>query len=383
VPEARVARRPARGYVIAGVAVGIATVVGLIAAPYASHADQAMVYLLTILVAALGGRGPGLTAAVLSAAAFDFFFVEPYHTFAVADRSFLITFGVMLAIGVAIGSLVNRIRIAEAESRERELRAKAEQLRATLLSSVSHDLRTPLAVITGMATSLRDGADGEQREELDTIVDEAQRLSRILTNLLSITKVEGGAEPKREWVPLDELVGSSLARLDAELADHPLTLDVADELAHVDPMLFDQLLVNLVENAAKHTPAGCAISVRARRDGNAALIDVSDFGPGLPPGPPDQVFGKFFRGRGVKAGGVGLGLTVCRAIAVAHGGRIEAAAGPSGGAIFRVWFPDDGAPPQLADEPEATQEADARPEDRSRSQARTRLDRSPSGPRAV
>src|SRR5262245_50761321 len=170
--------------------VAVSTIVADLAAPYTSHADQAMVYLLVILVAALGGRGPGLTAAVLSAAAFDFFFVEPYHTFAVADRSFLITFGVMLAIGVAIGSLVNRIRVAEAQAHERELRAQAEQVRATLLSSVSHDLRTPLAVITGMATSLRDQAIGEQREELDTIVDEAQRLSRILTNLLSITKVE-------------------------------------------------------------------------------------------------------------------------------------------------------------------------------------------------
>jgi two-component system sensor histidine kinase KdpD len=338
--------------VIAIATVACATIGGLLAAPYTSHADQAMVYLLAILVAALGGRGPGLTAAVLSAATFDFFFVEPYHTFAVADRSFLITFGVMLAVGIAIGSLVNRIRVAEARGRERDLRAKTEELRSTLLSSVSHDLRTPLAAITGMATSLRDNAQGPQREELDTIVGEAQRLSRILTNLLSITKVESGAEPRREWVPLDELVGSSLARLEPELADHPLMLEVADELAHVDPLLTEQLLVNLVENATKHTPPGSAIEVRAHREGAAALIEISDYGPGLPDGPPDQVFEKFFRGRGAKAGGVGLGLTVCRAIAVAHGGRIEAGARDGGGAVFRVWFPDDGAPPQLGDSPE-------------------------------
>jgi two-component system sensor histidine kinase KdpD len=345
-------RTPARAYVVAVATVAATTIIGLIASPYTSHADQAMLYLLAILVAALGGRGPGLTAAVLSAAAFDFFFVEPYHTFAVADRSFLITFGVMLAVGIAIGSLVNRIRVAEAESRERTLRAKAEELRATLLSSVSHDLRTPLAAITGMATSLRDVAAGAQREQLDTIVEEAQRLSRILTNLLAITKVETGAQPRREWVPLDEIVGSSLARLEGDLAAHPLTLDVSDEIAHIDPSLTEQLLVNLVENAAKHTPAGCAIEVRARRDGAAALIEVSDHGPGLPPGPADQVFEKFFRGRGANSGGVGLGLTVCRAIAVAHGGRIEAATRDGGGARFRVWFPDDGAPPRLDDAPE-------------------------------
>ncbi|HEX5059351.1 MAG TPA: DUF4118 domain-containing protein [Kofleriaceae bacterium] len=350
--DQRPPRTPVRAYVISLITVGVATLVGLVAAPFASHADQAMAYLLAILVAALGGRGAGLTAAVLSAAAFDFFFVEPYHTFAVANRSFLITFGVMVAIGIAIGSLVNRIRVAEAESRERELRAKAEELRSTLLSSVSHDLRTPLAVITGMATSLRDSAQGEQREELDTIVGEARRLSNILTNLLSITKVESGAEPRREWVPLDELIGSSLARLEPELAEHPLTLEVADELAHVDPILTEQLLVNLVENAAKHTPPGCAIEVQARRDGSAALIEISDHGPGLPPGPPEQVFEKFFRGRGVKAGGVGLGLTVCKAIATAHKGRIEASMRDGGGAVFRVWFPDDGAPPRLGDAPE-------------------------------
>ncbi len=203
-----------------------------------------------------------------------------------------------------------------------------------------------------MATSLRDGAQGEQREELETIVGEAQRLSRILTNLLSITKVESGSKPRREWVPLDEIIGSSLARLEPELVEHPLTLEVADESAHVDPLLTEQLLVNLVENATKHTPPGSAIEVRARRDGAAAVIEISDRGPGLPEGPPDQVFEKFFRGRGVKPGGVGLGLTVCRASAIAPGGRLEAGARDGGGAVFRVWFPDDGEPPKLVDSPE-------------------------------
>jgi len=349
VPERARIATPVRAYFVAVAAVAAMTMLEILVDPFTRHADQAMGFLLAIMVAALGGRGPGLTAAVLSAAAFDFFFVEPKHTFAVTDRGFLITFGVMLAIGIAIGSLVNRIRRAEAESRERALRARAEELRSTLLSSVSHDLRSPLAVITGMATSLRDSAAGVQREELDTIVGEAQRLSRILTNLLAITKVESGAQPRHEWVPLDELVGSALARLEPELADHPITLDVADELAHVDPILIEQLLGNLLENAAKHTPTGCAIEVHAHREGNAAIIEVLDRGPGLPAGPPEQVFEKFFRGHGVKPGGVGLGLTVCRAIAIAHHGTIEATTRPTGGASFRVRFPDDGAPPRIAD----------------------------------
>jgi K+-sensing histidine kinase KdpD len=337
-----------RAMLIAGLVVGTATAIGLLAAPYTSHADQAMVYLFATMIAALGGRGPGLTAAVLSAAAFDFFFVEPRHTFAVADRSFLITFAMMIAIGVGIGSLVNRIRRAEAVGRERELRARAEEMRSTLLSSVSHDLRTPLAAITGMATSLRERANEADREALGTIVDEAQRLSRILTNLLSITRVESGAQPRREWVPLDELIGAALAPLEAELADRSVSLDVSDELAFVDPILTGQLLVNLVENATKHTPGGCAIHVRAHRATGGARIEVSDEGPGLPEGPPEQVFDKFFQGRGVRAGGAGLGLAVCRAIAISHGGRIEASRRQGGGTVFAVWFPDDGLPPSLA-----------------------------------
>jgi two-component system sensor histidine kinase KdpD len=341
-----IAGSPAGAYLLAVAAVAAATALGIAATPYVSHADQAMLYLLAVLVAALRGRGPGLTAAALSAGAFDFFFVQPYHTFAVTDRHFLVTFSVMLAIGIAIGGLVTRIRRVEAQSHEREVRARAEEVRSTLLSSVSHDLRTPLAVITGMATELRERASGNDRESLDTIVDEAQRLSRILTNLLAITKVETGAEPRREWMPLDDLIGPALERLEHELAGRTVALDISAELANVDPILTEQLLVNLLDNAVKHTEPGCAIEVRARRDGASAVIEVADHGPGLPPGPPDQVFGKFWTAR---AGGVGLGLAVSRAIALAHDGTIEAAARPGGGTTFRVRFPDDGAPPQLGD----------------------------------
>lgn len=339
-----IAGSPARAYLLAAGTVAAATALGIAATGYVSHADQAMLYLLGVMVAALGGRGPGLTAAALSAAAFDFFFVQPYHTLAVTDRHLLVTFGVMLAIGIAIGGLVTRIRRVEAESHEREVRARAEEVRSTLLSSVSHDLRTPLAVITGMATELRERAHGHDKESLDTIVDEAQRLSRILTNLLAITKVETGAEPRREWMPLDDLIGPALERLEPELAGRDVVLDISAELANVDPILTEQLLVNLLENAIKHTEPGCAIEVRARRDGASAVIEVADHGPGLPPGPPEQVFTKFWT---AGARGVGLGLAVCRAIALAHQGTIEATTRPQGGTAFRVRFPDDGAPPQV------------------------------------
>jgi K+-sensing histidine kinase KdpD len=401
-----------RAYAIAVLGVALATLAGELADGRVTLADQAMLYLPAILVAALGGRGPSLAAAALSVAAFDFFFVPPRLTFAVSDARSLITFAVMFGVGTAIGSLVARLRAAEAASRERErrtaallaftrdtaaasevsevldaarrhvtelrddqafvdavghqaavavgrlelasaareaaLRAKAEELRSTLLSSVSHDLRTPLAAITGMATSLRDLAgdrSAEEREALDTIVEEAQRLSRILTNLLSITKVESGAAPRREWVPLEEIIGSALSRLERELDGRAVSVDVPDgALAHVDPILVEQMLLNLLENAAKHTPPGTAIDVRVAREADRAVLEIADRGPGVPAGA--RVFDKFVRGK-TSAPGAGLGLAVCRGIAVAHHGGIDVTARDGGGATFAAWFPDEEPLPQI------------------------------------
>ena len=394
-----------RGYLIALAMVAAATACGVAVDTHVTIADQAMLYLPAILLAGWFGRGPSLAAAAMSVGAFDFFFVPPRYTFAVSDTRSLITFAVMFVVGSSIGSLVARLRRAEAASRDRErrtaallaftrdaaaatdvagvkaavakhrggdrevdeavehqarlaigrlelaiaareaaLRANAEELRNALLSSVSHDLRTPLAVITGMATNLRD-ANTLAGPELDTIIEEAQRLGRVLTNLLSITKVESGAAPRREWVPLEELVGSALGRLETELADHPVDVSIVpDALANVDPILVEQLLINLLDNAAKHTPSGTPIDVRVTREPTRAVIEVADRGPGLPPGPPEQMFDRFYRGS-TTASGTGLGLAVCRGIVLAHHGGIEARARDGGGARLIAWFPDEGALP--------------------------------------
>jgi two-component system sensor histidine kinase KdpD len=220
------------------------------------------------------------------------------------------------------------------------LRAKTEEVRSALLSTVSHDLRTPLAIISGMATTLRDGltsVTAEQSEALDTIVDEAERLGSILHNLLAITRVESGADLRRDWIPLEELVGAAVSRCERFLTAHPVTVSVdSDSGARVEPVLFEQLLINLVENAVKHTPAGTPIQICGRAEGTDVVIEVSDRGPGLPSGPPERLFEKFVRGPGLRTNGVGLGLAVCRGIALAHGGRIEAEQREGGGATFRV-----------------------------------------------
>jgi len=246
---------------------------------------------------------------------------------------------------------IDKLRLAAA-ARDAEVRATTEELRNALLSAVSHDLRTPLAVITGIATTLREHAPATARADLDVIVGEAERLSRILQNLLAVTKVEGGAVPRREWVPIEELVGAALARIDGPIADRQIAVEVpGDLLAHIDPILGELLLVNLVDNATKHTPAGTLIELSARRAGTSTVIEVADRGPGLPPGVERLVFERFFRAAPSATSGVGLGLAVCRGIALAHGGTIDAIRRAGGGTVFRVVLPDAEPFPLLDDAP--------------------------------
>jgi two-component system sensor histidine kinase KdpD len=242
---------------------------------------------------------------------------------------------------------IGRVNYA-GEARDAALRARTEELRSSLLSLVSHDLRTPLAVITGAATTLRDQADSLTpavgAELLATIVEEAQRLERVLANLLGITRVESGVEPSREWVPVEELVGAALGRLEAVIADRRVEIAVPSELlVHVDPILFEQVLLNLVENAVKHgTPP---LEIAARRDGDQVELTLRDHGAGLPPGAEDKVFDKFFRASGSRVPGVGLGLAVVRGIVVAHGGTISAGNDATGGARFVIRLPTPPPPP--------------------------------------
>lgn len=252
------------------------------------------------------------------------------------------------ALARQAGFAIGRVRLA-AQAREATLRARTEELRSSLLSAVSHDLRTPLAVITGAATSLRDDAarvaPAARAELLETIVHEAARLERVLQNLLAITRVETGLQPAREWVPVEELCGTALDRLRTVLGDRPLALDIPGELmVPVDPVLFDHVLINLVENAVKHGAPPFMITARAVSD--HVELGVRDHGPGLPANCEAHVFEKFFRAPGTRVPGVGLGLAVCRGIVEAHGGTITAssATAPDHGAVFRVLLPAAGAP---------------------------------------
>ncbi len=239
--------------------------------------------------------------------------------------------------GLALG----RVAAADA-ARESALHAHTEELRSSLLSAVSHDLRTPLAVITGAATTLRDTSatlTPETRAELLTsIVDDARRLERILGNLLQLTRVESGLVPHRELVPVEELVGAALTRLETQLGDQQVVLAIPSELSvNVDPVLFEQVLINLLENAMKH--GAPPFELRARAEGPRVQLEVRDHGAGVPPGREARLFDKFERAS--TAPGAGLGLAVVRAIIEAHGGTVAFIPPPDGGpgACVRVELP--------------------------------------------
>ena len=260
-----------------------------------------------------------------------------------------------------IAGALERTRLAE-KAQEALVRVESEELKNALLSSVSHDLRTPLAVITGTASTLLDGVDEEARVELTQgIVTEAERLNRLVRNLLDMTRLDAGAiTVHKEWQPIEEAIGVALDRTHAVLGARKVTTDVGADLAPYDSLLLQQVLINLLENAAKYTPPGSEILVRTEARPGEIEIAILDRGPGLAPGEETRVFEKFHRGeRGAsRGGGVGLGLTICKGIVTAHGGRIWAENRDGGGAAFHLTLPIEGEPPELAmpDEPNANEE---------------------------
>lgn len=250
------------------------------------------------------------------------------------------------------------------EAQQAHVTAETERMRAALLSSVSHDLRTPLAVITGATSTLLHGQDAldptTKDDLLRTAYEESERLNRLVGNLLDMTRLEAGAiRVRKEWQPLEEVIGAAIGRVEHSpetaqaLRDHPLTVELSPELPLVplDGAVIEQVLVNLLDNALKHTPAGTAVGVRAWAEPGRIVVEVADRGPGLPPGDEREVFEKFYRGQPPADGreSVGLGLAICRGMIDAHGGQIWAEPRPGGGVAFRFALPLEGEPPSLPD----------------------------------
>src|SRR5262245_3170612 len=490
------------GYASALAAVAMATGLAWAMFPVFETSNLVMVYLLaTVVVATRHGRGPSMLASVLSVAAFDFFFVPPYLTFAVSDTQYLVTFIVMLLVGLVVSGLTVRLRLQGEAARHREqrtaalfrmsrelastrgveellrvavrhiaelfrcevivllpdaaarlaprvvsagsleldqnelgvarwayehrqpaglgtstlpgaralylplvaprgpvgvlgvrpadpksiegpeqlhpletfanqaalavdrarladeaqsaqVRVETERLRSSLLSSVSHDLRTPLATITGAVSTILDGGGRvdatTQRELLESVRDETERLNRLVQNLLEMTRLESGALTlHKEWFPLEEVVGGALSHLGRRLADRriPVRLPPDLPLVQIDDVLIQQVVINLLDNALKYTPPASPITILATATDQSVTVEIADKGPGLPPGEEDHVFQKFVRGDTVTGRGAGLGLAICRGIVEAHGGHIWAQNLPGGGVAFLFTLSLTGKPP--------------------------------------
>jgi two-component system sensor histidine kinase KdpD len=252
------------------------------------------------------------------------------------------------------------------ESRRAWERVEAEFMRNTLLSGVSHDLRTPLAAITGAASSLAESeglSDAVRRDLAGDIVGEAERMERLITNLLDMTRLEaGGFALRKEWQPLDEIIGAAMSHMRKRLEKHAVSARLPPELPllHADAVALEQVFANLLDNAATYTAPGTHIDVTATAAGERMTVEIADRGPGLPTGDPARVFQKFFRGPARANGasddgtrrGVGLGLAICKGIVELHGGTITAENRPDGGALFRLILPLGGTPTAMPPEGE-------------------------------
>lgn len=237
-------------------------------------------------------------------------------------------------------------------AREAHLEAEAEKLRNALLSSLSHDLRTPLGSVEGAASTLLREVDlpAPQRRELaSTIVEESQRMTRLVGNLLDMVRVESGSlQVHREWHVLEEVVGGAVLRVEPRLDGRVLSVALPPSLPLVamDDVLVQQVLVNLLENAMRHTPHGTPIDISAEARARELVVTVSDRGPGVADIDASRIFGKFQRGES-GAGGIGLGLSICEGIVRAHGGRIWVERRDGGGANFRFTLPMLIPPPTI------------------------------------
>jgi two-component system, OmpR family, sensor histidine kinase KdpD len=353
------ATRPWVGYACATAAVLACTIIGLAMISRFDIVNIAMVYLLAVVVIALCfSRGASIFCSVLCVAAFDIVFVPPQGTFTVDDIQYLLTFAIMLAVALVISGLMeNRRRQTDARA-ALALEAETERIRSALLASLSHDLRTPLAVLTGASSSLAESGErmppAERAALARSLYDQARDMSERVAKVLQMTRLETGAiQLERDWEAIPEMVGAALSRLSEKLSRHRVMVDIPDNLPLVraDASLLDQVLTNLLENAARHTPEGTLIRVRAERRGDEIVISVEDFGVGIDDRHVERVFAKFEHGAGTR-GGVGLGLAICRAIVKLHEGRIWAERLAGGGTAFRFALAAEDAPRPPA-EPES------------------------------
>ncbi len=372
------------GWVVTLAGLGLAAV-GLL--PFRTDITVATAALVLVVPVALGVAVGGFPAVPLGVVAgfltFDFVFIPPYYTFYVTQWEDWVSLVVYACVGCTVGVVVAQLGRAQREAEARRAEAQqlaaerarlmeetsrvrlleeVDRLRAALMGSVSHDLRTPLASIKASISDLADPdlhlSDEDRAMLLRTTEEETDRLTRLVTNLLDMSRIQAGALVlHRSATPLDELVGGVAARLAGMFTDHRLVVEVAEglPLADVDYLLIEQVVSNLLENAARYTPAGTGVTVRAAAvaGGDEVEVAVIDHGPGVAEEERERIFDEFYRLRAQSRGpvGTGMGLAIVKGIVEAHGGRIRVDSTPGGGATFVVGMPvaPESALPEDAD----------------------------------
>ena len=316
-----------------------------------TEANIITIYLLAILLASLvtTGRICSLINSLASVLIFNFFFTEPRFTLHAYDHGYPVTFAIMFIASWITGTLAVRVKEHGRKAVEAEMLAQKEQLRANLLRSISHDLRTPLTSISGNASNLlfNAGSFDEQTKQLiySDIYEEAMWLNNLVENLLSVSRMEDGKMILHLQTELmDEIVIEALQHIDKRNTEHKIKVIYEDDflLAKIDARLIVQVIINLVDNAIKYTPKGSEIQIYAKKETEWVVVDVADTGNGISDEEKERVFEMFFIGSNTVADSrrsIGLGLFLCKSIVEAHGGKMMLFDNVPHGSIFRFMLP--------------------------------------------
>jgi two-component system, OmpR family, sensor histidine kinase KdpD len=315
----------------------------------------ALVYLLAVMLLALFvGRGPILFGTALTAVGWSYLFAPPRYSFHIASSYDKMMFATYFVVALTIGELTTRLRAKRDAEIKTRLLAESERLGRTLLNSVSHELRTPIAAITSAIGGLRDsGTCTPVQQKLAAEIESASaRLNRVVQSLLSAARIQSGqVRPKLEWCEVRDVVRIALRESTELTASHPVETKIAAglPLVKMDFVLMEQVLTNLLANAATHTPPNTRVEISGRMAGNHLILEISDRGPGLPADELERIFDLFHRLPNAKPGGTGLGLAIVRGFIEAQGGRVKAANRAGGGTVFIISMPADD-PPELPEE---------------------------------
>ncbi|MFN2136188.1 MAG: ATP-binding protein [Candidatus Promineifilaceae bacterium] len=342
-----------KDYLISVGLVLMAALVGLPLRPYVSSTNLVMLFFAAVVAAAIWfGLYPAVVASLLSVILFDELFVPPYYTMQIDDAQYVLTFAGLLLVGLVVSLLAAQAREQMKAANEARLLEETRLLQTALLNSISHDLRTPLATITGALSSLLEDeyllSPAAREDLLETAWEETIRLNRLVGNLLDMTRLQSGSmRLVCHTSDVEDLVGATLAQMPRRLVGRQVKSSIPLNLppVEIDLALVVQALVNLLDNALKFAPAGRPIEIEAHAEGDWVVLAVKDRGPGLPDVDSEFLFDKFFRGSDQfthttgQATGTGLGLSIAKGIVEAHGGRIWAENRPGGGAVFYFTLP--------------------------------------------